>query len=355
MPASLDHIDPWLEHLRARSEPAPVARRTVVEYRSKVRQCAAWLGDRDPTPQLLREYVHYLQFEHPHPRGTGLKPATIKACLLPVLEYLAWSRETHGAACPALAALPEGLRVKRPPIPKRKPPAPEREVIGRLFQTALAWPTFTLPQRFERARALAILALASDCALRRQEIVGMDLVHLRTREEPWVVEVHHGKGDKYREVDVNAHGRRLLIHYLDVRAAWCAAAAGRIPHPALFPVDARRRINRDTVTRVRWRLLEEAGMPRRWSLHSLRAFRLTEWLSVNGVDPETVAELAGHSDVATTWRYCRASAERRRQAIEGSYGGTALTEDLEAVPSLRAQSEAAGLNGHGLYSVRGTT
>ena len=72
----------------------------------------------------------------------------------------------------------------------------------------------------------------------------------------------------------------------------------------------------DTFSRHLRRLYDENGFPREFHLHTLRHYFVSTMLH-NGVDKQTVAELAGHGDTGFLERtYCHPQMQLKRQAAE---------------------------------------
>ncbi len=72
----------------------------------------------------------------------------------------------------------------------------------------------------------------------------------------------------------------------------------------------------DTFSRHLRRLYDENGFPREFHLHTLRHYFVSTMLH-NGVDKQTVAELAGHGDTGFLKRtYCHPQLQLKREAAE---------------------------------------
>ena len=70
----------------------------------------------------------------------------------------------------------------------------------------------------------------------------------------------------------------------------------------------------DTFSRHLRRLYDENGFPREFHLHTLRHYFVSTMLH-NGVDKQTVAELAGHGDTGFLERtYCHPQLQLKREA-----------------------------------------
>lgn len=88
----------------------------------------------------------------------------------------------------------------------------------------------------------------------------------------------------------------------------------------LFTNEEGNPIHPDTFTKRLRRLYDAYGFPKEFHLHTLRHFFVTSMLH-NGVDKQTVAELAGHGDTGFLERtYCHPQMELKRQASKRMTG-----------------------------------
>ena len=70
----------------------------------------------------------------------------------------------------------------------------------------------------------------------------------------------------------------------------------------------------DTFTKYLRRLYDENGFPKEYHLHTLRHYFVSTMLH-NGVDKQTVAELAGHGDTSFLERtYCHPQMQLKQKA-----------------------------------------
>ena len=84
----------------------------------------------------------------------------------------------------------------------------------------------------------------------------------------------------------------------------------------LFVNDEQKPIHPDTFTKYLRRLYDANGFPSNFHLHTLRHYFVSAMLH-NGVDKQTVAELAGHGDTSFLERtYCHPQMELKRKAAE---------------------------------------
>jgi len=333
----------FLKHIRTRVEPPPVGKRAEVAYRSKIRIFFDWLGDRPITAAVLQEYRQHMQFEALGKHGgPGQKPRTIKQAFLALAEFFDWLRETRAE----LADLPDPRKVKRPRFSKHDHGGyyvPTEEEVERILAAPFTLPDFTVQERFARAQAVIPLALATECAFRTSDIIPLDWSDLIRTAEPWVIQVRGGKGEVHKTGIVNERLRKLLEAYIKAHAEWCALVPARKRNPALLPVNRSRRMDRDTLSLIRRRALKIAGLEgKRVRLHDFRHYRITEWLGVPGVNPATVAQMAGHKDVATTLTYAHPVEKEKQLAVEQSAGGSEPIKGPRAKPRMPRQKHQAG-------------
>jgi len=97
----------------------------------------------------------------------------------------------------------------------------------------------------------------------------------------------------------------------------CEAKAGGFEmSDYVFTNERGKLMHPDTFSRHLRRLYDENGFPREFHLHTLRHYFVSTMLH-NGVDKQTVAELAGHGDTGFLERtYCHPQLQLKRQAAE---------------------------------------
>ena len=95
------------------------------------------------------------------------------------------------------------------------------------------------------------------------------------------------------------------------------AAMNRIPlSEYLFTNERGELMHPDKFTKHLRKLYDENGFPREYHLHTLRHYFVSTMLH-NGVDKQTVAELAGHGDTGFLERtYCHPQMELKNRAAQ---------------------------------------
>lgn len=176
---------------------------------------------------------------------------------------------------------------------QRKGRALDKQEIRALIQAAKQH-----PQPARRCRDTAIVLTLCGTGLRAGELVKLE----RRDYDNGILTVRQGKGRKYREIHVaNAVDKAIL--------AWLKVSADE-DDSALFS-----RIQRNSevasqpltttgLTGILEQLQQTSGITR-FTPHDMRRTFITCLLE-QGVDINTVRQLAGHSDISTTTRYdCR--------------------------------------------------
>ena len=114
-----------------------------------------------------------------------------------------------------------------------------------------------------------------------------------------------GKGEKYREVPLNANVRRALQAYLDVR-----------PNRGnyLFVSNKSDRLSESQLYRIIRKHADMAGV--KAHPHMLRHTFATKLLREGKIDLPTLQNLLGHANINTTAVYTRATMQDLEKAVE---------------------------------------
>jgi integrase/recombinase XerD len=178
------------------------------------------------------------------------------------------------------------------------------------------WEALLDAPRREPIRNQLMLLLAYDGALRRSELVALEIRDLALPLQQITLRPQITKNGRGRVVMFGDGSRELLKRYLDERVE----ADIRGGH--LFRSTSNRN-HRQHVTAATWdkivaRLAEHAGIAH-FTTHTLRHLRLTD-LARAGEDLYTIMQYAGHRNVETTKLYVRLSgretAERVRISLQ---------------------------------------
>lgn len=172
-----------------------------------------------------------------------------------------------------------------------------------------------------RDKALVLLGFAG--ALRRSELVGLDLADLQVRREGLVLLVRRSKTDQEGQGLQKGIPRGRDRALCPVRAVedW-VKAAGIAEGPLFRPVDRHGNVGAErladfTVVRVVKRLAAAIGLdPAEYGGHSLRAGLATA-AAAAGKDERDIMRQTGHKSVAMVRRYIRIGELFRGNAAEG--------------------------------------
>lgn len=289
MPALV--LDPYLAWL----EVQPLARQTKRTYGARVRDFLSWLhtssqdtpaaadplADADAATYAIRDYKSYLKTRRASPRTVNLSLAALDHCCH---HYLGLPRPS----------------VRREDLPAQAPRALDPAAIKRFLRAA---------ERAGEVRDRAIVHLLLNTGLRLSELVGLDREDVQISGRKGRVIVRCGKGDRYREVDLNAAARAALDPWLTERAR-------RYPdsgEPALFLARSGQRLSARSVDAI----LRKIGHDAQVAVSDILRHTFVTSLVRAGADIVLVAELAGHARLETTRRYALPSAEDRAATIEG--------------------------------------
>ncbi len=176
---------------------------------------------------------------------------------------------------------------------QRKGRALDRQEIRALVQAAKQH-----PQPVRRYRDAAIVLTLCGTGLRAGELVKLE----RRDYDNGILTVRQGKGRKYREIHVADAVDRAIRAWLKVSANEAENALfGRIQRNGKT---ATQPLTTTGLTGILAELQQTAGIAR-FTPHDMRRTFITRLLE-QGVDINTVRQLAGHSDISTTTRYdCR--------------------------------------------------
>jgi len=274
----------------ARAERSPL---TIKNYHGDLLAFATWFRDTNGeeltpahiTPTDLRAYQRFLS---DHRR---LTPSSVNRKLATLNSFLAWAARTGRLPAGSLPALPKALpRERRGPwwLDRREQYARRRAV-----------------ERVGRLRDIAIVTLFLNTGLRLHELCALRWRDVQLTARTGVLTVARGKGDKRRQLPLNADARRALM-----RLGYEAHGGSSAP---VF-VGQRGPLTPSGVQRL-LRPYAHAAHLEGLSPHRLR-HTFCKTLVDAGVGLEKVAALAGHESLETTRRYCTPSLKDLAQAVE---------------------------------------
>jgi len=267
----------------------PLSERTREAYLAAVTAFLAWLTARDAGPgdALLaprardlaaRDYKRYMKVDR------GLSPASVNQALAGMDHLFRFLG--LGAAI-----------VRREELPRSAPRALDTDQKRDLLRAA----------EESTARDRAIVALLLFTGLRLSEAAALRVADVRVSARKGVVVVRSGKGDAYREVELNALVRGMLDEWVTERAK--IASAGET---SFFVARTGRALSSRSIDLAVRRVATRAGLE--LSAHVLRHTFVTGLVRA-GNDVVLIAELAGHRRLETTRRYSLPSKADRQKAV----------------------------------------
>lgn len=176
---------------------------------------------------------------------------------------------------------------------QRKGRALEKSEIRALIQAAKQH-----PQHVRRCRDIAIVLTLCGTGLRAGELVKLE----RRDYDNGILTVRQGKGRKYREIHVADTVEKAIRAWLKVSTDEADSALfSRIQRNGKV---ASQPLTTTGITGILVELQQASGIAG-FTPHDMRRTFITRLLE-QGVDINTVRQLAGHSDISTTTRYdCR--------------------------------------------------
>ena len=284
-----DHLNNFILHLQSRDRSS----HTINAYRLDLMQFEKWFagvnGDgMEPvnvTPTDLREFKHHLI------QDEQLKPATINRKLASLRAFLKWA--VGEGTIESVPRMPRGVEQV-----SAAPKALDRREMNSLVRAV---------ERYGSKRDQAIILVLLNTGLRVRELSDLNLDDVEMSERKGRIIVRSGKGNKRREVPVNAEARRALSAYMEARE--------EDDNQALFVSQQGNRLGSRGIQDVVAKYGRLAGLDS-LTPHMLRHTFCTNLLR-GGVDIVTVAKLAGHSDISTTSIYTQPNGRDLEKAVEG--------------------------------------
>ncbi len=276
----------WLLRQPLANETRQAYRQWVTKYLTYLQTYPAGYGDPFTDP-YARDYA-VRDFKSHLKTVQQIKPASVNLALA-ALDHFYVHYQQIGRPY-----------VKRESLPQHAPRALESEEQKRFLRAVDRHKSF-------RDQALALLLFYT--GLRISECVSLNLEDVALSERKGHVVVRQGKGDRYREVPLNASVRTALSKWLSERQKRFIDENT----PALFLARSGKRLSRRSVDALIRQLGQDAGLV--LSAHVLRHTCLTN-LVRQGNDLVLVAEIAGHQRLDTTRRYSLPNAQDRALAMD---------------------------------------
>ena len=281
MTPSLGPLAPYLDEFLLRCEAENLSPKTIAWYRERLSAVlrfalAHGVTDlADLTPAVIRAYVVATQ-------QRGRKPATLNASLRSLRAFCRYFLDEGDLATSPMA------RIKLVKEPKLLKPSLTPAELDRLLATP---PKGT----FVGQRDRAILRFLLDTGVRATELCQLTLedVHI---DERWVRV--YGKGRKERIVPLGRTVARDLLRFLRARQRFVDGAAC----PYLFPSIRKRALTPNGLAQLVRKWARAAGFDTAISPHLFR-HTFARVMVVNGVDPFSLQDILGHSDIRVTRGY----------------------------------------------------
>jgi len=243
-----------------------------------------------------------------------------------VCAFVAWLAEQGRSVATverAMAALAHAATQQGLAAPASHPAVSEvlegvRRVLGRaqdrkaaVLVTDLRAMSEALGEGLAATRDRAVLVLGFAAALRRAELVALDVGDLQFVEQGVIVTLRRSKTDQHAEGTVKAVPRGLNAPTCAVRCVEAWLGAARLDEGPLFRrIGAggkvlRQRMSDRAVARLVKRACANVGLdPKRYADHSLRAGLATE-AARRGKSDWSIMRQTGHTNPATLAKYVR--------------------------------------------------
>ena len=159
--------------------------------------------------------------------------------------------------------------------------------------------------RFAPVRDNAIIHLALGTGLRVSELTSLKVDHIHFKRGSNQIVVYKGKGDKDRIVTINNNLKSIIQQYMDYH-----------PSVYLFPSERGEQLTRSGIQQIFKKWANKAGLPKRYSIHSLRHTYATNLYKASGYNLRLVQKQLGHSSISTTQVYADTYDEDLEIAVE---------------------------------------
>jgi site-specific recombinase XerD len=187
-----------------------------------------------------------------------------------------------------------------------------------------AWEQILHASQMEPLRNRLMVAFAYDGALRREELVSLEVGDLEPAWSLIHLRAETTKSKRPREVAFGAASGQLLVAYLRQRTELFGRVEG-----GLFLSQSRRNrgkpLRLSSWSKIVTGIAERAGL-QRLATHTFRHLRLTD-LARAGWEIEEIAQYAGHRDLSTTLKYIHLSG--RELAAKLHRATTSIQADRE--------------------------
>jgi integrase/recombinase XerC len=286
---------PYAYHLKQEADLSPA---TVRNYLGDVELFVAWYeqvwsGGQEvfspgaiATPTLTR-YRDYLKKEQ------HLKPATINRYLISLKRYFDWAAST--ARVTRDPARPVKSVDQTPQAPRHLSDKEEGDLVAAVEQEG-------------KPRDIALIVLMLHTGLRVGEACALTWEDVTLQERNGILKVW-GKGQKYREVPLNATARQVLAEY----QMWLVGQDLKLTGPVFVSQRTRESLTPRGLRFMLDKYARRAGVEN-LGPHDLRhrfGYRMAEKVPLH-----RLAQIMGHDSLDTTLTYIRGTQRDLQQAVE---------------------------------------
>jgi len=248
----------------------------------------------DHPNQISKRHLENWLLQGQSERGWSAK--TVRNQLQAISSFLDWS------VAEEIIPKNHAKSIPRPKLPQRLPKALSQEEAQLLLTYAK---NAEYPTRFQRARATAIIGCFLYTGVRLNELYNLELTHIDL--EAQTLFVSRGKGEKDRLIPLAPQVIRIFKTYLTERRKLNPNS------PYFFTsVQDKDKMGDNVIKRLieKLRTLSKVN----FTAHVLRHTFATLMLQ-SGCDLFSIQKMMGHSDIATTSIYLKATVEHLRGEI----------------------------------------
>lgn len=295
--------EPWTPKLVTAFSRSGLGPLTIRTYRYDINLFVQWFQEKNGAPLVLSQLsaVDLLSYRQYLINLARVKPATINQRL----QALRWLGRWASRA--GLVAEDPSAELKSVPLPRtRQPAALSEPEVHALLRTAGSF------SRGQARRNYALVQLLLQTGLRVGEVVRLRQEEVCLQSRSGHVQVRFGKGEKERQVPLNASVRRALRLYLDTRPEVGAAES-------FFLSDRGQVLSVRSIQAMVHSLARRAKVTRiPVSPHTLRHTFALSYLRQHPGQLVELAYLLGHDSLDTTAIYTHPSAEDLAEDLEQS-------------------------------------
>jgi integrase/recombinase XerC len=267
---------------------------TKREYQKDLRDFFKYIAKKEPNRDLVLEFLH-LEQRHAvalvlkykaHLIKRKLAEATVNRRLSAIKSMVEMGRRL--GVCNYSLDDVKGEKVETYRDTKGIPPGDYAKVIAQVDRSTL-----------KGKRDYAILRLLWDNALRRNEIVCLNVSDFNAKEKTISI-LGKGKGTQKQTID-------LSQKTADAITAWLKASKKRRTDEALFTVlayrDVGKRMTGEAIRRLVDGLCQQAGIDKKMSPHRVRHSAITTVLDQNNGNYRATQRFSRHAQVQTVLKY----------------------------------------------------